>query len=170
MERTHNLKVYLWCSFFLFVVGETLHFKDTSNGYINVRGSKAFKFFLNCCDLLEYPFHGHRYTWFRGSLMSRIDRDFATPDCFLHFPDLSFSRYPRGLSDHCHLVIGSAIQKWGWRPFRFLWLLGFSSLVYEVSRFFLGRMWMHLSWHFPVDQKIELLDKTISDLKQNSFW
>jgi hypothetical protein len=120
MERTHNLKVYLWCSFFLFVVGETLHFKDTSNGYINVRGSKAFKFFLNCCDLLEYPFHGHRYTWFRGSLMSRIDRDFATPDCFLHFPDLSFSRYPRGLSDHCHLVIGSAIQKWGWRPFRFL--------------------------------------------------
>jgi hypothetical protein len=44
---------------------------------------------------------------------------FATAPCYIQFQTLSLIRYPRGLSDHCQLVLQSGQQDWGWRPFRF---------------------------------------------------
>jgi hypothetical protein len=81
----------------VFLVGdfnETLHPSERSSGYLNVTGSKAFKSFLSNRDFIEYPLVGHRYTWFWGRSMSRIDRTFASPSCLLEYPLLSLTRYP----------------------------------------------------------------------------
>ncbi|XP_073263045.1 uncharacterized protein [Populus alba] len=76
------------------------------------------------CELVEFNLQGHRFTWFRGGSMSRIDKAFASPDFHLQFPSLSLCRYPRGLSDHCQLLLQSPEVDWGWKPFHFIncWL------------------------------------------------
>jgi len=107
----------------MFIVGdfnETLHQYERNSGFLNAIGSADFKRFISSCNLLEYSLSGHRYTRFHGTSMSRIDRAFATPDSHLKFSGLLLSRLPRGLSDHCPIILGQQCQTWGWKPFRFL--------------------------------------------------
>ena len=108
----------------MFIVGdfnETLHQYERNSGFSNAIGSADFKRFISSSNLLEYSLSGHRYTRFHATSMSRIDRAFATPDCHLKFSGLLLmSRLPRGLSDHCPIILGLQRQTWGWEPFRFL--------------------------------------------------
>lgn len=116
-----------------------------SRGFLNSASSKDFKSFINTYDLLEYHLHGHRYTWCRGSSMSRIDRAFASPACHRQFPDMVLTRFSRGLSNHCQLVLGPTTQNWGWKPFRF-----FNGWVYHL-RFMKGseEFWRESCRQFP---------------------
>ena len=93
----------------MFIVGdfnESSHQYERNSGFLNAIGSADFKCFISSCNLLEYSLGGHRYTRFHGSSMSRIDRAFATPYCHLKFSGLLLSRLPRGLSDHCPMILG----------------------------------------------------------------
>jgi hypothetical protein len=96
---------------------ETLKRNEINSGYFNLAGSRHFQSFL---DLLEYPLTGHRYTWFRGRSMSRMDHAFSSPDCHVKFSGLFLTRLPRGLSDDCELLLGNKDHKWGWKPFCFM--------------------------------------------------
>lgn len=94
----------------LVVIGdfnETLLPNERSSGNLNLSGSTSFRRFISDCELVEYNMQGHRFTWFRGGSMSRIDRAFASPEFQLQFPSLSLCRYPRGMSDHCQLLLQS---------------------------------------------------------------
>jgi hypothetical protein len=107
----------------LFLMGdfyETLLPEERSIGYINHVECRDLKKFLAICNLMEYPLSGHRFTWFRGGSMNRIDRSFSSPDCHLQFNDLMSRRLP----DHRQLLLGYQEQIKGWKPFRFLdcWL------------------------------------------------
>ncbi|XP_073265324.1 uncharacterized protein [Populus alba] len=111
----------------LVVLGDfnkTLHAHERSSGHLNSSGSTSFHKFISDCELVEFNLQGHRFTWFRGGSMNRIDRAFASPDFQLQFPSLSLCRYPRGMSDHCQLLLQSPEVDWGWKPFRFIncWL------------------------------------------------
>jgi hypothetical protein len=99
-----------------------------SRGFLNLASAKDFKSFINTYDLLEYHLHGHRYTWCRGSSMSRIDRAFASPACHRQFPDMVLTRFSRGLSNHCQLVLGPTTQNWGWK------LLTFGYTIWDLWR------------------------------------
>ena len=93
----------------MFIVGdfnESSHQYERNSGFLNAIGSADFKCFISSCNLLEYSLGGHRYTRFHGTSMSRIDRAFATPYCHLKFSGLLLSRLPRGLSDHCPMILG----------------------------------------------------------------
>jgi endonuclease/exonuclease/phosphatase family metal-dependent hydrolase len=59
---------------------ETLHANERSSGNLNLSGSTSFHRFISDCELVEFNMQGHRFTWFRGGSMSRIDRAFASPE------------------------------------------------------------------------------------------
>jgi len=56
---------------------ETLSNADRSSRLLDRRGASEFQAFIDGCDLVEYPLVNHRFTWFRGGFMSRLDRAFA---------------------------------------------------------------------------------------------
>lgn len=56
---------------------ETLNQTDRSSGYLHIRGSSAFRNFLDSCQLIEYQLVGGYFTWFRNRLMSKLDRAFS---------------------------------------------------------------------------------------------
>lgn len=63
-----------------FLIGdfnETLSKADRSSGLLNRRGASKFQGFINGYDMVEYLLVNHRFTWFRGNSMSRLDRAFA---------------------------------------------------------------------------------------------
>uniref|UniRef100_A0A6N2NEE9 Endonuclease/exonuclease/phosphatase domain-containing protein n=1 Tax=Salix viminalis TaxID=40686 RepID=A0A6N2NEE9_SALVM len=67
---------------------ELLDSGDCNNGPVH-------KYYLGnlwqyICNLVEFPLSGHRYTWFRGVLTSRIDRAFACSQNYRHFTGLNF--------------------------------------------------------------------------------
>ena len=64
---------------------KTLHAHERSSGHLNSSGSTSFRKFISDCELVEFNLQGHRFTWFRGGSMSRIDRAFASPDFQLQF-------------------------------------------------------------------------------------
>jgi hypothetical protein len=86
---------------------ETLHTHERSSGHLNLSGSTSFLRFIFDCELVEFNMQGHRFTWFKGGSISRIDKAFASPDFELLFLFLSLFRYPRGMSDHSQLLLQS---------------------------------------------------------------
>jgi len=103
-ELKHAFSDYPW-----FLIGdfnETLSKTDRSSGLLDKRGATEFQTFIDDCELVEYPMVNHRFTWFRGGSMSRLDRAFAHTQCLSHFSSLKLIRLDHGLSDHCPLIVG----------------------------------------------------------------
>ncbi|XP_061983093.1 uncharacterized protein LOC133702794 [Populus nigra] len=148
---------------------EILHAHERSSGYINHSGSAAFRNFLSDCALIEFKLQGSRFTWFRGGSMSCIDRAFASLEFHLQFPFLSLCRYPRGMSDHCQLLLQTPKVDWGWKPFRFIkcWLSHPSFLAdFET-------LWFDSCKEFPGDyrlvKKLGTLGKKLRQWNKTTF-
>ncbi|XP_057747003.1 uncharacterized protein LOC130966235 [Arachis stenosperma] len=62
----------------------------------------------------------YRYTWFRGSSYSRIDRTLVTLGWLERYPGTQLTGGPRGLSYHCPLIMEESKKFDGPRPFRSL--------------------------------------------------
>ncbi|KAG6740224.1 hypothetical protein POTOM_055664 [Populus tomentosa] len=103
---------------------ETLNQIDRSSGYLHIKGSSAFRNFLDSCHLIEYQLAGGYFTWFRNCLMSKLDRAFSDESFLLQFSNVMLHRLPREMSDHCPLLVSDSLLESGYRPFKFLdcWL------------------------------------------------
>ncbi|KAG6778967.1 hypothetical protein POTOM_015330 [Populus tomentosa] len=103
---------------------ETLNQIDRSNGYLYIRGSLAFRNFLDSCHLIEYQLVGGYFIWFRNCLMSKLDRAFSDESFLLQFSNVMLHRLPREMLDHCPLLVSDCLLESGYRPFKFLdcWL------------------------------------------------
>jgi hypothetical protein len=156
----------------LVVIGdfnETLLPNERSSGNLNLSGSTSFRRFISDCELVEYNMQGHRFTWFRGGSMSRIDKAFASPEFQLQFPSLSLCRYPRGMSDHCQLLLQSPKVDWEWKPFRFIncWLSHPSFLTdFEA-------LWSDSCKEFPGEysliKKLGIMGKKLRQWNKSTF-
>ncbi|KAL4330288.1 hypothetical protein AHAS_Ahas13G0385100 [Arachis hypogaea] len=82
--------------------------------------SEEFKGWVNDMQLINLPLTDRKYTWFRGRSCSRIDRVLVNIEWIEKFPDIQLKGGPRGLSDHCPLILEGTRLGGGPRPFRSL--------------------------------------------------
>lgn len=98
---------------------EILSPNDRGSGVIDPNTSQLFKNFISNLHLIEIPPSDGKFTWFRGSSMSKLDRFFVQSEWITKFPLLNSSILPRNISDHCPIILKSCSIDWGPRPFRF---------------------------------------------------
>ncbi|XP_025628356.1 uncharacterized protein [Arachis hypogaea] len=84
------------------------------------RATKEFKLWIQDMHLVDLPLMDRKYTWFRGRSCSRIDRAMVTVDWLEVFPETRLRGGPRGLSDHCPIIVEENMMSRGPKPFRSL--------------------------------------------------
>ncbi|XP_057754649.1 uncharacterized protein LOC130973966 [Arachis stenosperma] len=117
---------------------EILHLEERK-GVTTLSASAAeFRTWINDMELIDLPLNDRTYTWFRGQLCSRIDRSLVSLEWLDVYPETRLRSGPRGLSDHCPLVMEDSRRIEGPRPFRSLnsWFTheGFLRMVKEEWR------------------------------------
>jgi len=72
--------------------------------------------------LVDLPLRGHNFMWFKGDgrSMSRLDRLLLSDRRCLTWPNCFQMAMPRGLSDHCLLVLSIDVENWGPKPLHML--------------------------------------------------
>ncbi|XP_028079578.1 uncharacterized protein LOC114281323 [Camellia sinensis] len=99
------------------------------------RGMIEFNNFIEELELLDLPMFGRQFTWSNsgdGGRWSRIDRVLLSSEWLVKLK-LKLWGLPRGVSDHCPLLLLEDGRDWGPKPFRFInaWILhpGFSFII-----------------------------------------
>ncbi|XP_016191737.2 uncharacterized protein LOC107632587 [Arachis ipaensis] len=105
-----------------------------------------FKSWIQDMELVDLALTDRLFTWFRGQSCSRIDRVLVSLEWLEVFPETRLRGGPRGLSDHCPLIMEVSQLRGGPRPFRSLdsWFThdGFLRLVKEEWRTLGDRQFM----------------------------
>jgi len=129
--------------------------------------------------LIDLPLCGRNFTWYRGDgvSMSRLDRFLLSEAWVSLFPNCIQVALPRGLSDHCLLLLTTDEENSGPKPLRMLKcsadVPGYVDFVKEKWQFFQVQGWSGFvlkeklkylkeslpSWHlnhtFNIDSKIQ---------------
>ncbi|GAU31957.1 hypothetical protein TSUD_288910 [Trifolium subterraneum] len=81
-----------------------------------------FNQFIDGNFLIDLPLCGRKFTWYLhdGSAMSRLDRVLLSDGWITLFPNCVQAAMPRGLSDHCPVLLTIDEQNWGPKPLRML--------------------------------------------------
>ncbi|XP_016164764.1 uncharacterized protein LOC107607311 [Arachis ipaensis] len=74
------------------------------------RSATEFKAWIHDMELVDLSLTDCRFTWFRGQSCSRIDRVLVSLEWLEEFPETRLRGGPRGLSDHCPLIIN--VTRW----------------------------------------------------------
>jgi hypothetical protein len=81
-----------------------------------------FRRLVNDLELKESALVGRRFTWSNertSPTLERIDRWFGSVDWDALFPDASLTARSSSLSDHCPILLSTAVQFFSMRRFRF---------------------------------------------------
>ncbi|XP_072087135.1 uncharacterized protein [Arachis hypogaea] len=76
-----------------------------------------FKAWMQEMELVDLALSDRMFTWFRGQSCNRIDRVLVSLEWIEEFPDIRLKGGPRGLSDHCPLIVDVTRVRVGPRPF-----------------------------------------------------
>ncbi|QHN77891.1 Granule-bound starch synthase 1 [Arachis hypogaea] len=82
--------------------------------------AEDFKDWIQDINLLDLLLNDRNFTWFRGRSCSRIDRVLVSLEWVEEFPEIRLRGGPRGLSDHCSMIVEDSRLRDGPRPFRSL--------------------------------------------------
>ncbi|XP_016200150.1 uncharacterized protein LOC107641157 [Arachis ipaensis] len=100
--------------------------------------AEEFKSWVHDMGLVDLPITDRKFTWFRGRSCSRIDRALVSVEWLEEFSETRLRGVPRGLSDHCPIIVEDKRIRDGPRPFRSLdsWFThdGFLRMVKEEWR------------------------------------
>nr|XP_025628637.1 uncharacterized protein LOC112721825 [Arachis hypogaea] len=97
-----------------------LHVEERK-GASSIPGSaEDFKDWVQDMQLMDLPLNDRKFTWFSGRSCSRIDRVLVNVEWIEEFPEVRLKGGPRGLSDHCPLIVEGNRVGGGPRPFRTL--------------------------------------------------
>ncbi|XP_072060354.1 uncharacterized protein [Arachis hypogaea] len=117
---------------------EILHLEERRGASSLYASAEDFRVWINDMELIDLALNDRKYTWFRGQSCSRIDRCLVSLGWLDEFPELCPRGGPRGLSDHCPLIMEDSRRFDGPRPFRSLdsWFTheGFLRMVKEECR------------------------------------
>ncbi|XP_057730504.1 uncharacterized protein LOC130945825 [Arachis stenosperma] len=74
------------------------------------RSATEFKSWIHDMELVDIGLIDRRFTWFRGQSCNRIDRVLVSLEWLEEFPETRLIGGPRGLSDHCPLILN--VTRW----------------------------------------------------------
>ncbi|XP_016164997.1 uncharacterized protein LOC107607576 [Arachis ipaensis] len=147
-NRAEKLVVWEELSFIAGVCQVPICYMDDFNEVIQVEERKGqdrlivsaedFKCWVQDMQLVDLPLHDRKFTWFRGCSCSRINRVLVSVEWTEEFPKILLKGGPRGMSDHCPIIVEDTISRGGSRPFCSLdsWFThdGFLRMVREEWR------------------------------------
>ncbi|XP_016169156.1 uncharacterized protein LOC107611776 [Arachis ipaensis] len=114
---------------------EIVHVDERQGTDVLPRSAEEFKSWIQDMHLVDLPLIDRKFTWFRERSCSRIDRGLVSVEWLEEFPETRIRGGPRGLSDHCPVILEYMKQRGGPKPFRSLdsWFThgGFLSMVKE---------------------------------------
>ncbi|XP_057745007.1 uncharacterized protein LOC130962866 [Arachis stenosperma] len=117
---------------------EIVHIEERKRATNLSASAEDFKAWLNDMELVDLAINDRKYTWFRGQSCSRIDRSLVSLEWLDAYPDTRLRGGPRGLSDHCPLIVEDRRIAQGPRPFRSLdaWFTheGFPKMMKEEGK------------------------------------
>ncbi|XP_072074404.1 uncharacterized protein [Arachis hypogaea] len=100
--------------------------------------AEDFKGWVQDMQLVDLPFYDRQFTWFRSRSCSCIDRVLVSVEWTEEFSEIRLKGGPRGLSDHCPIIVEHSKFRSGQCPFRSLdsWFThdGFLRMVREEWR------------------------------------
>ncbi|XP_016168392.1 uncharacterized protein LOC107610928 [Arachis ipaensis] len=99
---------------------EIVHVEERQGADGLSRSAEEFKAWIQDIELVDLPLNDRMFTWFRGRSCSRIDRALVSLEWLEQFPETRIQGGPRGLSDHCPIILEDNKQRGGPRPFRSL--------------------------------------------------
>ncbi|XP_072062122.1 uncharacterized protein [Arachis hypogaea] len=117
---------------------EVTHVEERKGAISLTVSAEEFKSWIQDMELVDLAITDRLFTWFRGQSCSRIDRGLVSLEWLEEFPDTRLRGGPRGLSDHCPMILEVNRISGGPRPFRSLdsWFThdGFLRMVKEEWR------------------------------------
>ncbi|XP_072064497.1 uncharacterized protein [Arachis hypogaea] len=117
---------------------EIVHMEERKGATRLSASAENFRAWINDMELIDLALNDRKYTWFRGQSCSRIDRCLVSVEWLDVYPELRLRGGPRGLSDHCPLIMEDSRKFDGPRPFHSLdsWFTheGFLRMVKEEWR------------------------------------
>ncbi|XP_015950467.1 uncharacterized protein LOC107475352 [Arachis duranensis] len=117
---------------------EIVHVEEKQGIVVLHRSTDDFKNWIKDMHLVNLPLTDRKFTWFRGHSCSRIDRALVSLEWLEEFSETQLQGGPRGLSDHCPILVEDKKLRGGPRPFRSLdsWFTheGFLRMVKEEWR------------------------------------
>jgi len=121
IRRTEGCKT--WCMLEDFnAVRKPDERKGVSIGHASKKKILGFNEFIDKTEMLEIPFVGRKYTWYRpnGNAKSRIDIIFVFDKWLEHCPGYNQYIQDRQLYDHFVIVLKNSLIDWGPKPFKCL--------------------------------------------------
>jgi endonuclease/exonuclease/phosphatase family metal-dependent hydrolase len=96
-----------WCILGDFNAVRSIEERRSRSVNINNDDFAPFNHFIDDNFLFDLPLCGRNFTWYRGDglSMSRLDHFLLSEDWLLLFPNCIQSALPRGLSDHCPIML-----------------------------------------------------------------
>ena len=84
--------------------------------------SREFNEWIEDLEVLEVPWLGRNFTWYRpnGASRSRLDRFLISHEWLEKWPNSIQTALARNFSDHCPIVLRSNEIDWGPKPFRII--------------------------------------------------
>ncbi|QHO24314.1 uncharacterized protein DS421_12g371150 [Arachis hypogaea] len=114
---------------------EIVHVEERLGAASMPQSATEFNSWIQEMELRDLALIDHRFTWFRGQSCSRIDRILVSVEWLEEFPETRLRGGPRGLSDHCPMILNITRVDESRRPFRSLdsWFThdGFLRMVKE---------------------------------------
>ncbi|XP_016165059.1 uncharacterized protein LOC107607645 [Arachis ipaensis] len=91
---------------------EIVHVEERRGSAGLTRSAEDFKIWIQDMNLVDLPLTDRKFTWFRGHSCSRIDRVLVSLEWLEEFPEAHLRGGPRGLSDHCPLIVEGPLGRW----------------------------------------------------------
>ncbi|XP_015949698.1 uncharacterized protein LOC107474585 [Arachis duranensis] len=99
---------------------EVLQVDERKNQDKLTTSAEEFKSWIQDMQLVDLPLNDRKFTWYRDGSYSRIDRVLVSVEWTEEFPEIRLKGGPRGLSNHCPIIVEDTKYRGGPYPFRTL--------------------------------------------------
>ncbi|XP_072072058.1 uncharacterized protein [Arachis hypogaea] len=94
---------------------EIVHVEERQGTDVLPRSAEEFRSWIQDMHLVDLPLINRKFTWFRGRSCSHIDRALVSVEWLEEFPETRIRSGPRGLLDHCPVILEYMWQREEWR-------------------------------------------------------
>ncbi|XP_057747477.1 uncharacterized protein LOC130966674 [Arachis stenosperma] len=126
--------------------------------------AEEFKSWIQDMQLVDIPLNDRKFTWYKGGSCSWIDRALVSVEWTEEFPEIRLKGGPRGLSDHCPIIVEDTIYRGGPCPF---WSLD-SRFTHEGFLRMVKEEWRNIGEGQFTD-KLKVLTVPVGKWNKNKF-
>ncbi|XP_072058019.1 uncharacterized protein [Arachis hypogaea] len=114
-ELSYMAGLYQVPSCYMRDFNEIVHVEERQCTNVLPRSAEEFRSWIQDMHLVDLPLTDCKFSWFQGRSCSHIDRALVSVEWLEEFPESRIRGRPRGLSDHCPVILEYMRQREEWR-------------------------------------------------------